>query len=289
MSKVLLTGGSGFISHHIIPALQKRGWEVIVVDKRPIPEGHSRPDKFIQTDVFDLESEDLRDIDYVIHTAFTVNIPNSVRHPERTTYQNIDMTMHLLEVCKEAGIKKVLFLSTASLYSHNPTPWTEDMSALPIEPYSWQKLSCEGLFKLYAKEFTTIIFRLYQVFGEFQRRDSALYAFQVAKKNGKPVNITREMFQATFKTCQRDFIYAGDIANAIVIALDSDKVESGGIYNIASGTIHNMDEIARAIKAEINWIPMRDYEVVKHEGDISKIKSLGWLPSVDIIKWLEKI
>ena len=288
-TKIIITGCSGFLGHHLIGKGLEMGWQVIGIDKRPIPPGHLLPSQFIQTDVFDLEAEDLRDVQYVVHLAFAVNIPNSVRHPERTTYQNIDMTIHLLEVCKEAGIKKFLFPSTASLYSKNPTPWTEDMPPLPVEPYSWQKLSCEYACKLYSQFFPTIIFRLFQVFGEFQRKDSALYAFQQAKKDGKLVNITRNMFQSTFETCQRDFIYAGDIAEAMITALESEDVKSGEIFNIASGKVHTMEEIAKAIKAKINWIPMRDYEVVRHEGNIDKIKALGWKPTTDILQWLETI
>src|SRR3990167_10689392 len=181
IKKVLITGASGFLSHHISKVIQQKGWKIKAVDKRPIPYGHNLNTctasdlEFIQTDVFDLTYRDLMDCDYVIHLAWRTNIPDCVRHPEESTYQNIDMTIHLLEICKEVGIKKFIFPSTASLYAHNPTPWTEGMTLKPIDPYSWQKLAIEQAVSLY--NFPIVILRFFQVFGEFQRADTALAKF----------------------------------------------------------------------------------------------------------------
>lgn len=268
---------------------RKRGWYLIGVDKRPINGGHAKPDLFIQTDVRDLGFRDLMGVDYVIHLAFVTNIPNSVRHPRETAHDNICMTQHLLEVAKETGIKKFAFPSTASLYSHNPTPWTEDMPPQPIEPYSWQKLACEQLCQLYSRTYgvPTVIFRFFQIFGEFQREDTALAAFLRAKTEQKPITLTETTAQSTFRSGQRDFIYAGDVAEAVCAALESEKTGGGEIFNVASGEIHTMEEIAGAIGAEVKWIPRRDYEVERHHGDISRLRALGWKPKVDVIQWLQ--
>ena len=265
------------------------GWYVIGIDKRPIPPGHPQPDYFIQTDVIDLGFRDLMGIDYIVHLAFSTNIPNSVRHPEQTTFRNIDMTIHLLEVAREAGIKKVLFPSTASLYSHNPTPWKEDMPPEPIEPYSWQKLACEYACQMYSRVYNlpTVIVRLFQVFGELQREDTALATFLKAKSENRPITLTETTAQSSFRSGQRDFIYAGDVAEAMVMLLQSDKTGKGEIFNVASGKIHTMEEIANVLKTEVKWIPRRKYEVERHLGDISKIKELGWKPKIDVLKWLE--
>lgn len=230
-------------------------------------------------------------VDYIFHLAWRTNIPDCVRHPEESTFQNIDMTIHLLEVAKEAGIKKLLFPSTASLYSHNPTPWIEDMLTEPIEPYSWQKLACEYACQMYSKAYglPTVILRLFQVFGELQREDTALSAFIKAKQENRPITLTETTAQSTFKSGQRDFVYAGDVAEAMTMAMESDKTGEGEIFNVASGEIRTMEEIAKTLKAEIKWIPKREYEVERHLGNIDKIKTLGWKPKVDVIKWLETI
>ena len=141
MGKVLITGSSGFLSQHIIGTFQRKGYFVIGVDKRP---ERYQSNYYIQADVRDLTYRDLMGVDYVVHLAWRTNIPDCSHHPIESTYNNIDTTIHLLEVCREAKVKKVFFPSTASLYGNNPTPWKEDMVAQPIEHYSWQKLACEG-------------------------------------------------------------------------------------------------------------------------------------------------
>lgn len=283
MKKVLITGVSGFLGHHIARLCRINQWEVTGVDKRNLPKNHWIPEHFIQTDVRDLNFRDLQGFDYVIHLAWRTNIPDCVRHPKESTYDNIDMTVHLLEICREAGIKKVFFPSTASLYGHNETPWVEDMPAMPIEPYSWQKLSCEYLSFLYPN---IVIGRFFQVFGELQRQDTALSAFLRNKKEGKPITLTKTTAQSTFRSGVRDFVYAGDLAEAVCLLLE--KGALGEIYNIASGQMHTMEEIAEAIGAEVEWMPKREYEVEVHHASIDKIKNLGWQPKTDVIQWLKK-
>lgn len=285
----MITGCSGFIGHHLIPACQKRGWYVVGVDKRPIPSNHSQPDHFILTNVKDLGYRDLMGIDYVFNLAFITNIPNSVRHPVRTTYDNIGSIIHLLQFSGEAGVKKLIYPSTASLYGHNKTPWTEDMQPYHIEPYSWQKLCAEEACKLYARQYglKTVIGRLFQVFGELQREDTALAAFMRMKEDGKPITLTETTAQSTFKSGQRDFIYAGDVAEALITLAES-EFGGGEIFNIATGKVHTMEEIAKTLEAEVRWIPKRQYEVEVHHGNIDRIKGLGWKPTVDVLQWLKK-
>lgn len=287
--KVLISGASGFIGHHLITACLEKGWEVVGVDKRPLPSTHYRPNHFIQTNVKDLGYRDLMDIDYIFHLAFVTNIPNSVRHPVRTTYDNVGSIIHVLQFAREAGVKKVIYPSTASLYGNNPTPWTEDMPPHHIEPYSFQKLCSEEACKLYAREYglKTTIVRLFQVFGEYQRSDTALAAFLKQKRDGKPITLTETTAQSTFKSGQRDFIYAGDVAQAMIKVAESEKTGMGEIFNVCSGNVRTMEDIADTIDAKVKWIPKRNYEVERHEGSIKKIQSLGWKPKVDVIKWLQ--
>ena len=283
MKKVFITGISGFLGHHVAREFMRQDYYVIGVDKRPLPAGHYMPDHFIQANVNDLGYRDLMGMDYVVHLAFVTNIPNSVRHPEKTTHDNICMTIHLLEKCKEAKVKRFLFPSTASLYSNNPTPWKEDMPPKPIEPYSWQKLALEYACKMYDN---CIITRFFQIFGEFQREDTALYAFLKAKEEGRPITLTKTMAQSSFKSGQRDFIYAGDVARAVRILIEKGQI--GEIYNIASGKVNTMESIAKAIGAKVEWIPRRPYEVERHHGDITKITKLGWKPEVEVLTWLKQ-
>ena len=285
--RILVTGSSGFLAQHIIPAFQNKGHYVIGVDKRP---QNYYSDKFIQTDVNDLTYRDLMGVDCVVHLAWRTNIPDCVRHPRESTFQNIDTTVHLLEVSKEAGIKKVFFPSTASLYGNNPTPWTEDMLGKPIEHYSWQKQACESACQMYSTSYglNTVIARFFQVFGEHQRDDTALAAFIKCKKAGLPVTLTEQTAQSSFKSGQRDFIYAGDLAEAVVL-LTTGESGGGEIFNVASGEFHTMEEVALALGAEVKWIPRREWEVSRHHGDISKLLKLGWKPKTNVIGWISGI
>jgi nucleoside-diphosphate-sugar epimerase len=286
MKKVLITGCSGFVGHHLIPVCQERGWYVIGVDKRPIPKEHSRPDMFILTDVADLGFRDLIDVDYVFHLAWRTNIPDCQRHPIESTRENIDMSIHLMEYCKEAKVKKFLFPSTASLYGYNPTPWTEDMPCDPIEPYSWQKMAIEYACLMYSKSYglPTVRFRFFQIFGEFSREDNAIAVFLKRKKEGIPINLVETTGKG--KSGERDFIYAGDIARAMVVVAESEYC-NGELFNVAGGKYNTIKEIAETIGNEYTWAPRREYEVTRHHADISKIVALGWKPTVNVIKWLK--
>lgn len=290
MKKILVTGVSGFLGHHFIQHAQDKGYFILGVDKRPIPKGHNKPNLFIQTNINDLVYRDIMGIDYVVHFAWRTNIPDCKRHPIESTQQNIDMSVYMLELAREAGIKKFLFPSTASLYGNNPTPWHEDMQPHPIEPYSWQKLAIEQACRMYSavNNLPTIIFRFFQVFGEYQREDTALAAFLKAKKNGAPVTLTETTAQSTFRSGQRDFIYAGDLARALILALESDTLGKGEIINVASGKVIAMEQVAQAMEAEVQWIPRREYEVERHEANVEKLMSLGWSPKVEVLEWLRR-
>ena len=286
--KVLVTGSSGFLAQHIVKKFQKEGYFVIGVDKRP--ERH-KSDLFIQENVFDLNYRDLMGVDYVVSMHWRTNIPDCSRHPRESTENNIGSTLHLLEVSKEAGVKKFFFPSTASLYGHNTTPWTEDMLGNPIEHYSWQKLSCEFACKMYSEALglNTVITRFFQIFGEYQRDDTALAAFIRAKKSGSPITLTETTAQSSFRSGQRDFIYAGDVADAVFLLTTDERAGKGEIYNVSSGETHTMEQIADAIGGEVKWIPRRAWEVERHHGDISKLSALGWTPKTNVIQWIKSV
>ena len=281
--KVLITGSSGFLAMHIVPTFLDNGHEVVAIDKRP--------GTFTQSprDVFDLNFRDLMGIDAVVHLAWRTNIPDCSRHPRESTRENIDMTLHLLELAKEAGVKRFFFPSTASAYGSNPTPWKEDMPMFPIEHYSWQKLSCEMACRMYTEKFglDTVIGRFFQIFGEYQREDTALAAFMRAKKSGQPITLTETTAQSSFKSGQRDFVYAGDIAEAVYLLTTKESPGNGEIYNVG-GYVHTMEEVANKIGGEVKWIPRRPWEVERHEADLTKLKALGWQPKVDVLQWLQQ-
>ena len=241
-------------------------------------------------DLRTLTEKDLENIDFIAHLAWITNIPNSIKNPLSTTNDTINMTANLLDKATKANIKKVVFPSTASLYGNNPVPWTENMGANPIEPYSWQKLSCEYLLKMWNERYSlkSCSLRLFQVFGEPPRPDSALHAFLSAKKNGTPITLTETTAQSSFRSARRDFIYVKDVAKAFIKAMESNKTGRGEIINIGSGKTNTMEEIAMAIGGEIKFIPRRPHEVEVHLADLENTNNLiDWKAETNVIEWLK--
>ena len=289
MKKALVTGSSGFIAHHVIENLIKSGFEVTGVDILD-PENPFSDCKYLKKNVADLSAHELKDIDFIIHLACDTNIRNSIENPVSTTDNNLSVTIKLLSLASDAKIKKFVFPSTASMYGSNPIPWSEDMISDPGEPYSWQKISIEYALKMWTSRYKlpTTILRLFQVFGENQRKDTAIAAFMNQKKNNKPITLIRSSGKSKFNTGRRDWIYVKDIAEAFKLTLLSNNTGNGEIINIASGKLISVEEIAKTVGGEITFLPSRDYEVDDHLADISKAKKiLNWEYKMDVIPWLK--
>ncbi len=288
--KVLVTGASGFIASTLIPAFLKAGYEVTGIDRldcEHIPK--QKGFTFKKMDVADLDS--VKGFDYVVSLAFATNIPKSILDPVGTTYNNLDLGVKILELSREAGVKKFIYPSTASLYGNQPLPWKEDMKVYPNEPYSLQKYAMERFCEYYAntRGLPTVVFRLFQVFGENQRNDTALYKFYQCRKEGKPIPITQTTAQAGFKGAKRDFIYTGDIAEAFMMAMESDRVGKGEIINLCSGYNYTIREVAELISDKIEFIPKRGFELDEHLGTPAKAKKLlGWKAHTDIKDWMKR-
>ena len=288
MKKILITGSSGFIAKHIIDVSLNKNWQITCVDKIPPPIKLNHV-HYLTKDVRSLNSNDLKGIDYIAHMAFVTNIPKSIKNPILTTRDNIEMTAVLLDKACKNNIQKFVFPSTASLFGNNPIPWSEDMPADPIEPYSWQKLSCEHLLKMWNIRYglNTSSLRLFQVYGENQRNDTALAAFIKARKENKVITLTETTAQSSFKTGRRDFVYVKDVAKAFINCMESKITGKGEIINIGSGKMTSMEEIALTIGGKIEFIPKRNFEVECHQADTTKArKLLNWSAKVEVIPWL---
>ena len=290
VKRVMVTGVSGFIGPHIVRSCLGNGWHVIGISRSDYPDKHYDGFTFIKKETNKLSEVDFKNIDYVFHLAFATNIPHSIEKPVETTGNNIDGTVRLLDLATRAGVKKFIFASTASVYGNNPIPWRENMSPDPIEPYSWQKLSCEYACRMWYKRYglPTVILRLFQVFGENQRKDTVLSFFLKAKKEGQPFTLTNAGTSRHPKSLERDFVYAGDVAEAFQKAAESKNTSQGEIINIASGKATPIEDIAKVIGGKIAWISKRSYEVDKHQADITLAKKLlAWQPKVDVLSWLK--
>ena len=162
------------------------------------------------------------------------------------------------------------------------------MPAFPSEPYSLQKYALERFCQYYAANgLPTVIFRMFQVFGERQRADQVIAHFFRCKKEGKPIPVTQT---AQGKgSAKRDFVYVGDIAQAYCVALTSPNVGKGEIINLASGSNCSILEVAQLISDKIESIPRRSFDADEHLADVTKASELlGWKATTDIKAWLRE-
>lgn len=265
--RVLVTGASGFIASHLIPLLRKVDYQVIECDKK------------LGQDLAELKS--LAGIDFVVHLASYSNIKGAIDNLLESTYNDLYLGVKLLELAHRARIKKFIFPSSAVLYGDAPTPWTENLPVITKEPYSLQKAAMENYCRYYAQiGLPTVILRLFQVFGENQRSNTALGKWLQLRAAGQPLPVANS---------KRDFVYAADVAEAILSALTSAKVGQGEVINIASGQAYSMLEIAKMLGDRINMIPQKSFETSLQLGNIQKAKQLlNWAPKTDIKIWLKK-
>tara|TARA_B000000437_G_scaffold146876_1_gene107164 strand:- start:102 stop:557 length:456 start_codon:yes stop_codon:yes gene_type:complete len=136
----------------------------------------------------------------------------------------------------------------------------------------------------------TCTLRLFQIFGENPRPDTALAKFFKAKKLNKFITLTSTTAQSSFRTGVRDFVHIDDVGEAFAKAMISNKVGRGEIINIASGKKVSMEQVANTIGGKIKFIPKRSFEVDVHHADISKAKKLlNWKCKINILDWIKKV
>ncbi len=253
-AKIVVTGGAGFIGSHIVDALLAKGAKVAVIDdlstgrKQNIAHALDRIE-FIHASVLDQATLDATcaGARAIVHEAALPSVPKSIELPMETHMANSTGTLAVLVAAKKAGIKRVIYASSSSVYGDTPTlPKAEGMATDPLSPYAVHKLTAE----LYAKIFyslhgiETIGLRYFNVFGPRQNPDSA-YAAVIPKfialiKAGKRPTIFGDGGHT------RDFTYVANVVDANIKALEAER-GFGAAYNIASGGQISLNDLVRGV------------------------------------------
>jgi UDP-glucose 4-epimerase len=285
--KILVTGGAGFIGSHIAEYFQGKA-EVRVLDnlRSGFKENLSGLEcEFTEGSILDRRKvrQTLRDVDYVFHLAAMVSVPESVQKPVECNEINGLATQTLLEEAAQAGVKKLVFSSSAAIYGDNPVvPKLETMQPEPKSPYASSKLAGEVYCKLSVlRGLPTTCLRYFNVFGPRQDPKSQ-YAAAVpifidrALKN-QPITIFGDGEQT------RDFVYVKDVVAAnVFFAKESNET---GVVNIASGTRITINELAKTIcyltgsGSEIRHAAERAGDVKHSWASIDKARSQGFVPA----------
>ena len=276
MARYLVTGGAGFIGSNIIEELVKRKAHVIVLDSlitgnlENIKPFRGKID-FIKGDIRDKRvlKRALKGVDYVIHQAALRSVPKSVNDPFSTNDINISGTLNLLMESKKAGVKRMIYASSSSVYGDvNKFPQKETDLPKPISPYGVSKLAAENYCVTFARTFglETVSLRYFNVFGPRQNPESKYSAvvpiFISNMSKGKSPVVEWDGKQS------RDFIYVGDVVaanlNACLI-----KGISGEVFNVACGSAISVMDIIDSV----NKILMTNIKPVfapKRSGDVRK-------------------
>ncbi len=304
MSKVLVTGGAGYIGAHVAAELLKSGYNIRIYDD--FSNGlHRRVDgKFrdiVEGDMLDRAKllAALDGIDAVIHLAAKKAVEESVKDPLKYYENNVGGTLNLLGAMAAKGVKQLVYSSSAAVYSPNDKEAVvEDDPTAPLSPYGASKLLSEQLISSVgsAEQISNISLRYFNVVGsniaEFgdNSKDNLVPKVFLALKNGKRPQIYGSDYPTPDGTCIRDYIHVQDLALAHLAALK--KVESGYIsqvYNVGSGKGYSvkemMDQISKSIGRDINpeLSPARAGDSPKLIASIDKIKEqLGWSPKASL-------
>jgi len=299
MSKILITGGAGFIGSHLADKLIEQGHQVVIVDNLSTgkKENINSKAKFYQIDISDAELLDIfkeEELEVVFHLAAQIDIRKSVADPIEDAKTNILGSLNLLENCKKFNIKKVVFISTGGAIYGDTTivPTPEEYSALPVSPYGVAKLSVEKYLNYYYKFFglNYVALRLANVYGP--RQDPLGEAGVIAIFCNKLLKNEQPIIYGDGKQT-RDYIFVDDVVNAGILALKQDKI---GIFNVGTEKETSVNELFQKLtevmdlKIEPIYNPSREGEQQRSCLDCSKIKKeFGWEPNYDLKKGIEEI
>ena len=275
MGRYVVTGGAGFIGSHIVEELLLRNEKVAIIDnfstgKRDNVKPFEGTAEIIDTDLANAKNlaQIIKDADYVIHQAAIPSVPKSIIDPVKSHHANVNGTLQLLVACREAGVKRVVYASSSSLYGDSPTlPKHEGMMPNPLSPYGAQKLFAEMYCQVFTKAYglETVSLRYFNVFGPRQDATSqysgVLALFIPAVLQGRRPKIYGDGEQS------RDFTYVKNVVEANLLACKAPGV-GGQVFNVACGDRITVNSMLQ----QINKITGKDISPVYAEARAGDIK-----------------
>jgi UDP-glucose 4-epimerase len=288
--KVLVTGGAGFIGSHVVDGYVAAGHEVVVVDD--LSTGH-RENLHPKARFHQLDIQDPRTVEVIhgerpevlnLHAA-QMSVRNSVEDPLHDARINILGTINLFEAARQAGVRRVLFVSSGgAVYGDQETfPASEGHATNPLSPYGVSKRAGELYAFFYQAEYKLpfVALRYANVYGPRQdpHGEAGVVAiFSGRMLRGEPVTINGDGKQT------RDYVFVGDVARANLLALERDV---RGPVNIGTGIETDVNELAKIMldatgaRSKVEHGPAKPGEqrrsVIAHDR---AARELGWRPEV---------
>jgi len=315
MSKILLTGGAGYIGSHVSHLLIDQGHEVICIDSLITGNKKLLPKK-AKLEVFDIaEKEKVKNLiinnnfDLVMHFAGLIRVDESVEQPERYNDFNYSKAKIFLETCFENGLKKVIFSSTAAVYG-NPKAQkvTETDPTDPLNPYASSKLELENFIRETSEHYNSkyIILRYFNVAGADEKMRTGLIskvsshlikvACEVVVGKRDKLIINGDDYNTPDGTAIRDYIHVSDLAEIHLIS--AKHLIKGGESNLFNCGYGNGFSIKDVIK-ELNKIINKNLETTigpRRPGDSELIvsnvekfmKYFSWEPKHNDLNYILK-
>lgn len=296
---VIVTGGMGFIGSHLTEELLE-GNEVTVIDNEATGKleniEHLLDNKnltLIKGSIVDLNlTEIFQGKDYVFHLAAIPSVPRSVKDPYSSNEANVTGTLKVLIAAKDAGIKKVIFSSSSSVYGDTPTlPKREDMPVGPQSPYAITKATGEMYCKVFQDIYglPTVSLRYFNVFGPRQDPNSQ-YAAVIPKFITAILNDESPVIYGDGEQ-SRDFTFVKNVVDANILSCESDKT---GVFNIACGRRITINQLVDCIN-EIQGKGIKSVYAdprpgdIKHSlADILRARGFGYNPKDEFKEELAK-
>ena len=292
-TKIIVTGGAGFIGSHIVEELVREGARVTVIDdlstgKRENLASVMDTIKFVVGSITDsqLLKKAFTGAYAVVHEAAIASVPQSIAFPKETYEVNVTGTENVFAAARTAGVDRVIYATSSAVYGDDPTmPKREDMKMAPISPYGEHKLANELDAKRYAAQgLKTIGLRYFNVFGPRQNPRSEYSAvipkFVSLMKQGKAPSIFGDGSQT------RDFVYVADIVQANMRALKA-SAGFGEVFNIGTGVQTSLNDLVMKINAVLAtgikaaYLPAKAGDIKDSYADSAKAREiLGFKLSV---------
>ncbi|MDC1258215.1 UDP-glucose 4-epimerase GalE [Pelagibacteraceae bacterium] len=272
MSKILLTGGAGYIGSHVCHLLIDKGYEVTCIDSLITGNKELLPKK-VKLEVFDIdEKEKVKNLinnnnfDLVMHFAGLIRVDESVEQPERYNDFNYSKAKIFLETCYENGLKKVIFSSTAAVYG-NPKAQkvTETDPTDPLNPYASSKLELENFIRETSERYNSkyIILRYFNIAGADERMRTGLIskvsshlikiACEVVVGKRDKLIINGDNYNTPDGTAIRDYIHVSDLAEIHLISANH-LIEGGesNLFNCGYGNGFSIKDVINELNKIIN-------------------------------------
>ena len=301
MTRVLVTGGAGFIGSNLVRALLERGDAVRVLDN--FSTGNRANLDGLDVDVVEGELRSyervhnaVRGVETVFHLGALGSVPRSVQDPLTSSAVNVEGTLNVLLAARDEGIRRVVYSSSSSVYgARRELPVREEQPADPISPYGVAKLAAERYcvsFSRVYESFESVVVRYFNVFGPrqspFSQYAAVVPLFIATIAAGRPIRVEGDGEQ------RRDFTFVSNVVDATIRAADAPGV-NGRIFNVAASQPASVNELAGLIggildkPVERTSAPPRAGDIRNSWADITAAReALGWEPSVGLEEGLRR-